>query len=361
MSLYEDLKPFLTFSKMFGLAPYSVSGIDVNLSRIWIAHSTFCILVNIYLVYLRYTGFMGPDIKLRFLTVFRTAFAAFLVSVDILICILSHGKLQASLIFMQRYDQAVKLKRTPKTLIIRCWIGLVATVVYFIYLGWLTYIYEDDEPFESAVIYFVVYTATTSSILKFSAIVASLLYRFRHLNFLIKAGSWTEQSGWQRGQLTLRDAWFLHNVLVAAARELNSLYSIQLLLWIIGLTFNIISRIYVIFDTEHYFEVAKMCRESGLAAIFIFLLTALAGVCHLTAAEANKVGSVAFSPDSNIFQRHRATSNSEIEESMQIGLYFLYHRLNFSAASGLLQVDLPLLQTIAGTMTTYLVILKSPG
>ena len=94
-------------------------------------------------------------------------------------------------------------------------------------------------------------------------------------------------TGWPHKHFYLRDAWCLHGCLVAAAEEFNSLYSAQLLLWIAGLTFNIISRIYVFCQPGAFHHFAQILREGGVAIFMTFLLTILAGVCHMTATEVN--------------------------------------------------------------------------
>ena len=87
--------------------------------------------------------------------------------------------------------------------------------------------------------------------------------------------------------LRLRDAWCLHGYLTAAAEELNSMYSVQLLVWFATLTFNTISRIYAFSTREDDINVFRDIRESILAIFFIATLTLLAAICHLTA---NEVG-----------------------------------------------------------------------
>lgn len=191
MSLIEDLRPFLQTARLFGFGPYGVNSVELPLSRLGVAYSGLCAIVYTYVLYMRLEVLTTAEveIKLCFLTVLRTVLSECVIFVDILVCIRWHHKLQASLAFMQRYDYAVKLEATPRVNTIRRWFGLGATALCFLILGWLTYIYESWKPLESSMVYIVLYTATSFGIIKFTAIVASLLHRFRHLNRLLKAGS----------------------------------------------------------------------------------------------------------------------------------------------------------------------------
>ncbi|XP_033225802.1 uncharacterized protein LOC117178484 [Belonocnema kinseyi] len=160
--------------------------------------------------------------------------------------------------------------------------------------------------------------------------------------------------------LNIRDAWRLHWYLVSAAEELNSMYSIQLLVWCATLSFNTISRIYTFFTLHESKNIFRNIRESILASYFIALLTSLATICSLTANEANKVGTLIFSPK-YLRKRYLGQKEGLFQDSFTIGQYFLLHSFHFSAAAGFFKVNLPLLLTVTGAMTTYLVLLIAPN
>ncbi|XP_051171692.1 uncharacterized protein LOC127288342, partial [Leptopilina boulardi] len=109
----------------------------------------------------------------------------------------------------------------------------------------------------------------------------------------------------------LHDIWSLHNQLSSSVNDLNTLYSIQLFLWVFSISFNTISRIYIFFTTTLVTSIYWNLREICL-------------------------------------------------ERLLIGHYFLNYSFNFKAAFGFFVVDIQLLLSIAGSITTYLVILIGP-
>lgn len=81
--------------------------------------------------------------------------------------------------------------------------------------------------------------------------------------------------------LTLQQIWQLHCSLVNATEMLNSVYGVQLLLWISSLTLNAMSRIYTMNISK--LTTDALIRDSMLVitcAWNVFLITA---ICHVTA------------------------------------------------------------------------------
>lgn len=81
------------------------------------------------------------------------------------------------------------------------------------------------------------------------------------------------------------DVWSLHDQLSSAIENLNSLYSIQLFLWITTIAFNMISRIYFFATktvvTNFYWDL----REIILLLYFGTLLACLTIICHIASKE----------------------------------------------------------------------------
>ncbi|XP_043474588.1 gustatory and pheromone receptor 32a-like [Leptopilina heterotoma] len=153
----------------------------------------------------------------------------------------------------------------------------------------------------------------------------------------------------------LLDLWSLHEQLSLAIKDLNSLYSLQLFLWISTIGFNIISRIYVFCTTILNKNFFWDLRETLLLIYFITLLAFLTITCHITAKQANKMSSIIFSP--KYFQRSQQSSKVKLF----MGHYLLKYCFNFTAAFGFFIVDIQLLLSIAGSITTYLVIIIGPN
>ena len=83
-------------------------------------------------------------------------------------------------------------------------------------------------------------------------------------------------------RLHLRDVCWLHSCLCVAAGHVNSLYSVQLLLWFANFTFNTITRINAFTDSGETLDAIKVLRDGALIFVFVLLVTLLAVVCHLT-------------------------------------------------------------------------------
>ncbi|XP_012286310.1 uncharacterized protein LOC105702926 [Orussus abietinus] len=368
MPLIHDLKPFLYVARLVGLAPYSIRDTQLSLSIGGLFCSLLCLTFCGNCFYTRTVATLQLKLewKLKILTVLRTILSALAISADVVLCVLWTQKMQICIDYILKYDFAIKCKLEDSkgsAFVIRSYIVIVVLFVFFISMGWITAIYERVDSVVTGVMYALLYIILSLSVFKFVAIVCTLLSRFQRLNRLILSDGTTLTSlvaevGGDRKRLRLRDVWWLHGCLVAAAEELNSLYSVQLFLWFCTLTFNITTRIYVFFEDESSFNFKKFLRDGGIGLYFIMMLTILTAICHRTSTEANKVGTVVFSPGSKIFSSRSAR---EKEDSFPMAQYFLLHQFHFSAGSGFFRINLQLLLTIAGAMTTYLVILIAPG
>lgn len=82
----------------------------------------------------------------------------------------------------------------------------------------------------------------------------------------------------------LKDVWHSHEQLSTAIEELNCLYSMQLLFWMMIITFNIISKFYV-FLTVKTLSTLAIVREVLHLIHYVKLLVSLVAVCHITAEE----------------------------------------------------------------------------
>ncbi|XP_058790936.1 uncharacterized protein LOC131664086 [Phymastichus coffea] len=361
MSSIADIRPSLIIARTFGLAPYSITKSSVSVSKEAIIYSVPWFLLYLYALYDRIDVYSqgNKDVKFLVLAVTRTILTVGTLTVDMILCIARNSRLQSSLHFFRKYDLTVKIN-IRKNLRIHTWTIFCFLIIYFLAIGWFTYFYEPSKSLMAAFIYIYLYLPLSTATVKFLSSVTSIFLRFRHLNSLLVPGlsSILLEIDNKAKRFHLRDICWLHSCLCAAVEDVNSLYSAQLLLWFANFTFNTITLIhdFTDFEPKKIDDAAKFIRDGGLVILFSLLVSFMAAICHFTAAEANKVGATVFSPSSRYF---RCWSNQG--DKFAVGQYFSLHEVHFSAASGLFRINLSLLLKIAGAMTTYLVILKSPA
>lgn len=79
----------------------------------------------------------------------------------------------------------------------------------------------------------------------------------------------------------IHDIWWMHSNLATAAEKINNVYSIQLLLWIFTFSFNVLSRIYTLFNYQHNHRFVT--ARDALCAMGVFLnLIIIIFSCHMT-------------------------------------------------------------------------------
>lgn len=90
------------------------------------------------------------------------------------------------------------------------------------------------------------------------------------------------ESGYRK--LQLEDAWQHHESLTIAAKNLNSIYSVQYLVWFSILSMSTMYHIYEL-STEPPDSLFENIQAALAALFYIFILTLVAVVCHMTANE----------------------------------------------------------------------------
>ncbi|XP_050479300.1 uncharacterized protein LOC126868123 [Bombus huntii] len=146
-------------------------------------------------------------------------------------------------------------------------------------------------PVFRGIIYFVMDTSVNTQILIFVCILFLIEERFRHLcnmvpfskgNFIFLISFLNMQSTDRSiEQFDLRQIWWLHCSLANATEMLNSVYAIQLLLWIMAMSFNLLSRIYSL--KVHKLSVYWKIRELMLVTDCAWKLILIITMCHMTA------------------------------------------------------------------------------
>ncbi|XP_031779956.1 gustatory receptor 7 isoform X1 [Nasonia vitripennis] len=347
-SSIQDIRPTFLIARVFGLAPYAITNSSINVSKRGILYSVPWLGFYLYALYNRLNLYTHSDLetKFRILSVTRTALAVIALLVDLVVCTFRDDRFQNALDCVRKYDLAVKydVETNARLMRIHSWTIYSFMITYYLAIGWFTYVDEPYEGVMAAVIYVYLYLPLSIAVMKFVALITSILLRFRHLHRMLLPGflSIMMELDSEPKRLHLRDVCWLHSCLCAAAANVNSLYSLQLMLWFANLTFNTISRINDFGQPQNSIDAFKLARDAGLVLIFVTLVFFIAGVCHVTSTQANKVGAVVFSPGSRYF-RSRVVDHQDKEDKFYIGQYFALHPLHFSAASGFFQINLSLL------------------
>ncbi|KAG5321952.1 OX2R protein, partial [Pseudoatta argentina] len=154
-------------------------------------------------------------------------------------------------------------------------------------------------------------------------------------------------------QFHLQEVWWLHSCLTNATEMINSVYSIQLLLWIFCMSFNTLTRIYTI-NNGAILQPLLIAREILLVSACVTNLLIITIICHMTATQANRVGKIAFTPSSAILVK-----KNFMQDCIEAVTYFQLQQVHFFASYGIIRIDLPLFLSIAFGITTYLVILHT--
>lgn len=84
-------------------------------------------------------------------------------------------------------------------------------------------------------------------------------------------------------QFRLQEVWWLHSCLTNATEMINSVYAVQLLLWISSMSFNTLTRIYTINDGGAISLPLLIVREVMLVSACVTNLLIISIVCHATA------------------------------------------------------------------------------
>ncbi|XP_076766084.1 uncharacterized protein LOC143432961 [Xylocopa sonorina] len=248
-----------------------------------------------------------------------------------------------------KYDNPVRKKR----LRIACRIIVIVTSLYWAIAAYLTYSIEIRVAIFRGILYFIINTSVNIQILIFAGILFLIGERFRHLCDIVTLSKEYKLIAANRsnGHLTLQQIWWLHCSLVNAAELINSVYAVQLLLWISMMSINVLSRIYSLNDLR--LSDSGKIRETMLVIDCAVNLVLITTVCHMTAYQANRVGELIFSPYSSVSMKRVF-----LQEHLEIAAYFQLRKVHFSTIAGIIRVDLPLLLSIFSAVTTYLVILS---
>lgn len=180
----HDLKPILYVSRLFGIAPYSLTNKKISLSNIGVIYSGVVIIFYVYVLFDRIKSYCHEvvDVKLKVLSIARLVLLVLTLCIDIVLCIYWDRKMQNSLYNTWYYEKMIKFKRKkPYSFRKFTWILTIVNVTFFIFIGILSYKFDKAEG-QSAIVYITLYLAMTFGVLKFLLIANIVCRRFQDLN-----------------------------------------------------------------------------------------------------------------------------------------------------------------------------------
>ncbi|XP_020281718.1 uncharacterized protein LOC109853744 isoform X2 [Pseudomyrmex gracilis] len=360
----NDIRPLLYTARLFGVGFYSVSEEDITMMKYSIVYSVLFALLYaglcLYSFYmLRMDNMLEP--RLLTLTVVRTVLSYACVLSDIIMKVWCNWKIQTAMSHLRVFDRATRYEKETKTVYrvsYICGALTFVTLLYWSIVGYITFRVEPEDAVFNAVTYAYVNSTISMQLLMFASFSFLLYERFRRLCDILllpKDGKIMTVIDRSSRHFRLQEVWWLHSCLANATEMINSVYGVQLLLWLSCMSFNTLTRLYTINEGETISFPLLMLREVLLVSACVTNLLIITITCHATAAQANRVGMIAFMPSSAILAKRNFIQDCSVEAVT----YFHLRQVHFFALFGIIRIDLPLLLTIASGITTYLVILHT--
>ncbi|XP_018318078.1 uncharacterized protein [Mycetomoellerius zeteki] len=357
--LYKVIWPMIYIMRIFGFAPYNFLQYRVTPSNINLLFTVIVAIVYSCVSYEVFTKFL--NVKREIWTIRGTENTKVIINYSVVMYELGLTAFTRRSFIriwnaLQDFDENMKrlghLRKETRTAIV-AWFLVTMTTIMWIAINRIG-MYAFIETWTSNMKYMILYIGTSMAIYKFVAVAIFLGQRFGHLNSVAIQNLPSTSVGDTRTIISKKIILNLHNDLMIAAEDLESLYSLSLLFWLCNLCLHIVSNVYFIiiwmlekkWDVESWPLVFCMC--TWLLA-FLFQLLLLHIACHFASSQANCLGPILIEWQVRLMKK-------ENEDDVEYSLEFLNRKLKFSAG-GCFHVNLPLLRSIVSLMTTYLVIL----
>ncbi|CAL1677300.1 unnamed protein product [Lasius platythorax] len=359
----SDIRPLLHTARLFGCGLYVVSEDDIVVMKYGAIYSalfallyaSFCV-TNFYMLCWM-DDVLGP--RLLMLTAVRTLLSYACVLSDIAMTLWYNWKIRAALSHLRIFDRATKYKEGKHSYRIRyaCWALSFVILSFWSIVGYISFRVEPRYSLFNGITYGVVNMTLSMQLITFASLSSLLYERFRRLCEILLLPEDGKIMVVDRSsrQFRLQEVWWLHSCLTNATEMINSVYAVQLLLWISSMSFNTLTRIYTINDGGAISLPLLIVREVMLVSACVTNLLIISIVCHATAYQANRVGRIAFAPSSAVLGKRSFLQDCNVEAVT----YFQLQQVHYYAFFGIIRIDLPLLLSIASGITTYLVILHS--
>ncbi|XP_020288308.1 uncharacterized protein LOC109856935 [Pseudomyrmex gracilis] len=359
LPLYTVIWPMIYAVRMFGFAPYDFMQDRLMPSNVYLIFTIIFVTLNSYIMYTVIENIMGVNQNDPILGGTENSKVIFnngVLMYELGLVMLTRRKFVSTWNALQDYDESVRQlgypRKETRTAIVAWMLAIVITIIWVVVNRSGMYAFFETWSYNMG--YLLPYVGTSIALYKFVGMAFFLGQRFHHLNTIamktLPPASTKSKSATTLSRKTILS---LHNDLMIAAENFESLYSWSLLLWLANLCLHAVSNIYFIItwlliqSWKDIFLPLIYCLGTWLVS-FIYQLLLLSAACDYASSQANCMAPILIE-----WQVRLMKKNEEHTESL---LQFLNRRLNFSAG-GCFYVNLPLLRSIASLTTTYLVIL----
>ncbi|XP_031842249.1 uncharacterized protein LOC116431251 [Nomia melanderi] len=356
MTVVHDMRAIFFIARIFGCTSQITVENDIKARRrrdilfIVIAISVYMASLVKLIVYKVDTNIL--DSISEIFTITRVFLFYFCYFTDICLTTLWNRKIRVVLSHLRNFDRATNFNDLPRRRIVRN-LSRAFTFITFTWwtiTGYITYRVETSHPLYHAFVYVIIDVAVFTQILIFVGFSFLIEERFRQLcNILTFPAGKLFTSNRLTVPFTLQQIWWLHCSLANATEMFNSVYAVQLLLWISSLSVNAMSRLYVMYVLKP--SLLLIIRDMIVVMSCAWSLLLITAVCHNTSRKANRIGEIIFSTSSSASMKRVF-----LQENLEVAAYFQLRKVHFFTVAGFIRIDLPLLLSIVSGMTTYLVI-----
>ncbi|XP_076233382.1 putative gustatory receptor 28a [Calliopsis andreniformis] len=357
--LYSAIYPIACITKVFGLSPYDFTGDRMTPSNIFLIFSYVFLILYTYIMYTVFSRFVNMKRQKQIRSVVETTKVTvnYLVAMyEIIWTMLKRRTFAQIWNAVQDIDEKLDRLGYPmneRPTRIAVWILLITQTILWIAIN-QSGMYAWSEIWRFNVGYMIMYVGTAASVYKCSCMVIFIGRRFHRLNQMTKENL-PPRVGYKSTTVSRKTIQNLHNELMSIGEAINAYYSWSLLFWLGNLSVHSVSNVYFIIDwiiltswsTIRWTAILNM--SFWLVAFIMQLLTLHIG-CDYAMDEANSMGALFVEWDARIIRRFPH------DNTARISLHFLNRRLSLSAG-GLFNVNLSLLCSVIGVLSTYLIIL----
>ncbi|CAK9830319.1 hypothetical protein ANTRET_LOCUS7508 [Anthophora retusa] len=347
MVLIGDMSSIFTVGWISGFTTLLVTKNHIKAKRsrdiIYVGFSITLHLVCVVILLIYILMHKDADWKSSFTILTRILFLYLCVLMDTTLTTLWNWKISSVLSRLRTFDRVTKFSNPSKGKKFRiiCPIAIIVTFLYSVITGYVTYSVESRIRIFRGLVYFLTSYVANMQIIIFVCFVYLIRERFQHLCYMLTFSKEDKLivSDRSNEHFTLQQIWWLHCSLVNATETINSVYAVQLLLWVLTMSINVLSRIYTL--NVHKLSDYGKIRELMMVISCIWNLLLITNICHTTAYQANRVGELLFSPSSSASMKRVF-----LQENLEAAAYFQLRKVHFFTAASIIRVDLPLLLSV---------------
>ncbi|XP_076626267.1 uncharacterized protein LOC143344269 [Colletes latitarsis] len=357
--LHSAVYPAVCIMKVFGLAPYDFTGNQIVPSNVCLVFSLAFLVLYSYIIYMVFMRFIVTKREKSIVAAVETAkvIVNYLVAVyELISTTLNRRSFVRIWNGLQDFDEKLDRLGYPRKETknkICVWVLLISQTIAWTLVN-LSGMYAYSEPWAFNISYMCIYLGTAVAVYKLFGMVSFIGQRFHQLN-LIARENLPPKIGYKSSTVSRKTVQDLHNELMLIAESLNNIYWWSLLFWLGNLCVHSVSNLYFIIDWVMLTSWSRIPWRMLFNMLFWLIvyvaqLLALHIACHYATTEANSMGAIITEWNARVMKKFPH------DDSVRTSLHFLNRRLRFSAG-GLFDVNLPLLCSIIGVLSTYLIIL----